>query len=291
MKTAMLMALLTAILSALGDYFGGLEGFTTMFLISIAMNFMAYWNSDKMVLSQYKAIPVDEKSAPGLYGTVKKLATRAGLPMPKVYVIKSNVPNAFATGRNPEHAAVAVNTALADMLTQEELEGVLSHELTHIKNRDILISTVAATMAGMIATVAKFGMFFGGGRDSEGNSRNPIVSILIMILAPLAAAVIQMAVSRSREYKADQGGGEISGNPDALADALLKIEAYAKRATMPHATEATAHMFIINPFAGVNVKSLFSTHPATSERVQLLREQGRKMRGNIVSDRQKVVKG
>ncbi|MCQ2381127.1 MAG: zinc metalloprotease HtpX [Acidaminococcaceae bacterium] len=242
MRTAILMALLTALLSLLGDYFGGLQGFQTMLIISIVMNLIVYWNSDKMVLSQYHAIQVDEKTAPGLYGTVKKLATKAKLPMPKVYIIKSNVPNAFATGRNPEHAAVAVNTALAEMLTQEELEGVLSHELTHVKNRDILISTVAATMAGMITMIARWGMFFGGGRDENGNSRNPIVGILVMILAPLAAALIQMAVSRSREYKADEGGGQISGNPDALADALEKIDAYAKHIPMQGATEATAHM-------------------------------------------------
>lgn len=280
MRTAILMALLTALLSLLGDYFGGLQGFQTMLIISIVMNLIVYWNSDKMVLSQYHAIQVDEKTAPGLYGTVKKLATKAKLPMPKVYIIKSNVPNAFATGRNPEHAAVAVNTALAEMLTQEELEGVLSHELTHVKNRDILISTVAATMAGMITMIARWGMFFGGGRDENGNSRNPIVGILVMILAPLAAALIQMAVSRSREYKADEGGGQISGNPDALADALEKIDAYAKHIPMQGATEATAHMFIINPLKGSDIKSLFSTHPSTEERVKLLREQGRKMRGN-----------
>ncbi|MBQ0066665.1 MAG: zinc metalloprotease HtpX [Phascolarctobacterium sp.] len=280
MRTAILMALLTALLSLLGDYFGGLQGFQTMLIISIVMNLIVYWNSDKMVLSQYHAIQVDEKTAPGLYGTVKKLATKAKLPMPKVYIIKSNVPNAFATGRNPEHAAVAVNTALAEMLTQEELEGVLSHELTHVKNRDILISTVAATMAGMITMIARWGMFFGGGRDENGNSRNPIVGILVMILAPLAAALIQMAVSRSREYKADEGGGQISGNPDALADALEKIDAYAKHIPMQGATEATAHMFIINPLKGSDIKSLFSTHPSTEERVKLLREQGRKTRGN-----------
>ena len=279
MKTALLMALLTALLSLIGDYFGGLEGFTTMFVISVAMNLFVYWNCDKMVLSQYHAIKVDEKTAPGLYGTVKKLATRAGLPMPGVYIVNDSTPNAFATGRNPEHAVVCVNKGLAEMLSQEEMEGVLSHELTHIKNRDILISTVAATMAGMIATVARWGMFFGGGRDEDGNSRNPIFGILIMILAPLAAGLIQMAISRSREYKADEGGGNICGNPNALADALLKIEAYARNAVRPmaYATESTAHMFIINPFSGKDLKNLFSTHPATAERVKLLREQARRM--------------
>lgn len=282
MRTAMLMALLTAILSLLGDYFGGLQGFQTMLIFSVIMNFVTYWFCDKMVLMQFNAVEVDEKTAPQLYGTVKKLVNRAKLPMPKVYIIKSDVPNAFATGRNPEHAVVAVNSPLARMLTQEELEGVLAHELTHVKNRDILISTIAATMAGMITMVARWGAFFGGGRDENGNSRSPIVAILIMILAPLAAGLIQMAVSRSREYKADEGGGIISGNPDALADALLKIENYAKQAQRPMqgASETTAHMFIINPFSGKDLKSLFSTHPSTEERVKLLREQGKRMRGN-----------
>ncbi|MCQ2362840.1 MAG: zinc metalloprotease HtpX [Acidaminococcaceae bacterium] len=278
MRTALLMALMTGILSGLGNYFGGLQGFQTMLIFSVGMNLLVYWNCDKMVLAQYHAIQVDEKTAPGLYGTVKKLATRAGLPMPRVYIVNSDVPNAFATGRNPEHAVVCVNRGLANMLNQEELEGVLSHELTHVKNRDILISTVAATMAGMITTVARWGMFFGGGRDENGNSRNPIVSILIMVLAPIAAALVQMGISRSREYLADEGGGNISGNPNALADALLKIESYAKNARpMAYATENTAHMFIINPFAGVNMKTLFSTHPATADRVKRLREQAAKM--------------
>lgn len=279
MRTVLLMALMTGVLSALGNYFGGLQGFQTMLIFSILMNVLVYWNCDKIVLAQFHAIQVDEKTAPGLYGMVKKLATRAGLPMPKVYIVKDDTPNAFATGRNPEHAVVCVNSGLSKMLSPEEMEGVLAHELTHVKNRDILISTVAATMAGMITMVARWGMFFGGGRDENGESRNPIVSILIMILAPIAAALIQMAISRSREYKADEGGGEICGNPNALADALLKIESYAKQlGPMPYATENTAHMFIINPFCGVNLKSLFSTHPVTAERVKRLREQASKMR-------------
>ena len=271
------MALMTALLMLLGDFFGGLRGMTVMLFVGVAMNFFAYWNSDKMVLAHYDAQQVDSNSAPELYGIVEKLAKKANIPMPKVYIINSPVPNAFATGRNPEHAAVAVNTALADMLTKEELAGVLGHELSHIMHRDILVSTIAASMAGAISTIAQWGMFFGGGRDEDGESRNPIASILVMILAPLAAMLIQMAVSRSREYMADKSGGELCGNPNALADALLKIEAYAERRVMPGATEATAHMFIINPFAGVDAKQLFSTHPATEERVQLLREQARKM--------------
>ena len=278
MKTAMLMALMTMLLMAIGDYFGGLQGMTIMLFFGVAMNFFTYWNSDKMVLAHYNAQEVDARTAPRLYAIVKRLADRAKLPMPKVYVIDSPVPNAFATGRNPEHAAVAVNTALADLLDEDELAGVLAHELSHVKHRDILISTVAASMAGAISTIAQWGMFLGGGRDENGESRNPIATILVMILAPLAAALIQMAVSRSREYMADKSGGELCGNPNALADALLKIEAFARRRVMPDATEATAHMFIINPFSGVNMKQLFSTHPPTEERVRLLREQARAMR-------------
>ena len=278
MKTAMLMALMTMLLMAIGDYFGGLQGMTIMLFFGVAMNFFTYWNSDKMVLAHYNAQEVDARTAPRLYAIVKRLADRAKLPMPKVYIIDSPVPNAFATGRNPEHAAVAVNTALADLLDEDELAGVLAHELSHVKHRDILISTVAASMAGAISTIAQWGMFLGGGRDENGESRNPFATILVMILAPLAAALIQMAVSRSREYMADKSGGELCGDPNALADALLKIEAFARRRVMPGATEATAHVFIINPFSGVNMRQLFSTHPPTEERVRLLREQARAMR-------------
>ena len=278
MRTAMLMALMTMLLMAIGDYFGGLQGMTIMLVFGVAMNFFTYWNSDKMVLAHYNAQEVDARTAPRLYAIVKRLADRAKLPMPKVYIIDSPVPNAFATGRNPEHAAVAVNTALADLLDEDELAGVLAHELSHVKHRDILISTVAASMAGAISTIAQWGMFLGGGRDENGESRNPFATILVMILAPLAAALIQMAVSRSREYMADKSGGELCGDPNALADALLKIEAFARRRVMPGATEATAHMFIINPFSGVNMRQLFSTHPPTEERVRLLREQARAMR-------------
>ena len=278
MKTAMLMALMTMLLMAIGDYFGGLQGMTIMLFFGVAMNFFTYWNSDKMVLAHYNAQEVDARTAPRLYAIVKRLADRAKLPMPKVYIIDSPVPNAFATGRNPEHAAVAVNTALADLLDEDELAGVLAHELSHVKHRDILISTVAASMAGAISTIAQWGMFLGGGRDENGESRNPFATILVMILAPLAAALIQMAVSRSREYMADKSGGELCGDPNALAESLLKIEAFARRRVMPGATEATAHMFIINPFSGVNMRQLFSTHPPTEERVRLLREQARAMR-------------
>lgn len=278
MKTAFLMALMTALLMLIGDFFGGLKGMTVMLLVSVGMNFFAYWNSDKMVLAHYNAQQVDERTAPELYGIVKKLADKAGLPMPKVYIIDSPIPNAFATGRDPEHAAVAVNSSLVDLLDRDEIEGVLAHELSHVKNRDILVSTIAATMASAISTIAQWGMFFGGGRDEDGESRNPIASILVMILAPLAAMLIQMAVSRSREYMADKSGGEMCGNPDALADALLKLEAYSRRGVMPNATEATAHMFIVNPFSAANMQKMFSTHPSTEERVMLLRQQAQEMR-------------
>lgn len=278
MKTAFLMALMTALLMLIGDFFGGIKGMTFMLLVSIGMNFFAYWNSDKMVLAHYNAQQVDERTAPELYGLVAKLAKKANLPMPKVYIIDSPIPNAFATGRDPEHAAVAVNSSLVDLLSRDEIEGVLAHELSHVKNRDILVSTIAATMAGAISTIAQWGMFLGGGRDEDGESRNPIASILVMLLAPLAAMLIQMAVSRSREYMADKSGGEICGNPDALADALLKLEAYSRRGVMPAATEATAHMFIVNPFTAADVQKMFSTHPSTEERVRLLRQQAQEMR-------------
>lgn len=277
MKTAFLMALMTALLMLIGDFFGGLQGMTLMLIVSIGMNFFAYWNSDKMVLAHYNAQQVDKNTAPELYKMVENLAAKAKLPMPKLYIIDSPIPNAFATGRDPEHAAVAVNSALVDLLDKDEIEGVLAHELSHVKNRDILVSTIAASMAGAISTIAQWGMFFGGSRDDEENS-NPIAGILVMILAPLAAMLIQMAVSRSREYMADRSGGEMSGNPDALADALLKLEAYARRGVMPKATEATAHMFIVNPFTAAKVQKMFSTHPSTEERVALLRQQAQEMR-------------
>ena len=276
MRTAFLMTLLTLLLVMVGDFAGGQEGMMIMLVFSLGMNFFAYWNSDKMVLSQYKAHQVDENSAPALYGIVKRLAQRANLPMPKVYIIDDQVPNAFATGRNPEHAAVAVTTALMNYLSPKEIEGVLGHEMTHVKNRDILISTVAASLAGVITTVSRFALWFGGSRDR--NNNNPIAAILLLILAPIAAALIQMAVSRSREYKADEGGGELCGNPNYLADALEKISQYSTRRTMRNATEATAHMFIMCPFSAKDMQKLFSTHPSTEERVALLRRQAEEMK-------------
>ena len=277
MRTAFLMTLMTLLLVMVGDFAGGQQGMMIMLVFSLAMNFFTYWNSDKMVLSQYKAHQVDENSAPALYGIVKRLAERANLPMPKVYIIDDQVPNAFATGRNPEHAAVAVTTALMNYLSPKEIEGVLGHEMTHVKNRDILISTVAASLAGVITTVSRFALWFGGGSRDRNNS-NPIASILLLILAPIAAALIQMAVSRSREYKADEGGGALCGNPNYLADALEKISQYSTRRTMRNATEATAHMFIMCPFSAKDMQKLFSTHPSTEERVALLRRQAEEMR-------------
>lgn len=270
------MTLLTVLLVLVGDYIGGGQGMVFMLILSVAMNFFSYWYSDKMVLAQYRARAVDENSAPALYGIVKRLAERAGLPMPKVYIIDDQVPNAFATGRNPEHAAVAVTTGLMNYLSPKEIEGVLGHEMTHVRNRDILIGSVAATMAGLITTITRFAFWFGGGRDNE--DRNPVAAILLLVLAPIAAAIIQLAVSRSREYKADEGGGRLCGNPDYLADALEKISGVSTRRSMAHATEATAHMFIVCPFSKRDMSTLFSTHPATSERIQLLRKQAAEMR-------------
>ncbi len=270
------MTLLTVLLVLVGDYIGGGQGMVFMLILSVAMNFFSYWYSDKMVLAQYRARAVDENSAPALYGIVKRLAERAGLPMPKVYIIDDQVPNAFATGRNPEHAAVAVTTGLMNYLSPKEIEGVLGHEMTHVRNRDILIGSVVATMAGLITTITRFAFWFGGGRDNE--DRNPVAAILLLVLAPIAAAIIQLAVSRSREYKADEGGGRLCGNPDYLADALEKISGVSTRRSMAHATEATAHMFIVCPFSKRDMSTLFSTHPATSERIQLLRKQAAEMR-------------
>ena len=271
MRTAFLMTALTVLLVLVGDYFGGARGMMMMLIISLAMNLFSYWNSDKLVLAQYNAKQVDEKSAPALYKMVQRLAERGNLPMPKVYIIDSPVPNAFATGRNPEHAAVAVTTALANALDKDEIEGVLAHELSHVKHGDILIGTIAASMAGIITTLSHWGMFFGGGDRDRNSSSSAIVGLAMMILAPLAAGIIQMA---------DKSGGELSGNPDALADALLKIESYAKNRTMPGATENTAHMFIICPFSAKDMQQLFSTHPSTADRVARLRAQAKAMRSS-----------
>ena len=282
-KTTMLMALLMALMVALGGAFAGHTGMTVMLIIALGMNFFSYWFSDRMVLSMYNAQEVDRQSAPELYGLVEKLAGRAQLPMPRVYIINEDAPNAFATGRNPSNAAVAVTTGLMRALDYNEISGVLGHELAHVKHRDILISTIAATMATVIsyaASIAQWAAIFGGGRSSDDDRGGIIGLIVTAIIAPIAAALIQMAISRSREYSADEGGAEICGNPNYLAAALEKIEYYALHgAPLPEATPATAHMCIINPLTGrdISFKSLFSTHPDTQERIARLREQAQRM--------------
>ena len=283
LKTTMLMALLMALMVALGGIFAGHTGMTVMLIIALGMNFFSYWFSDRMVLSMYNAQEVDRSSAPELYGLVEKLAGRAELPMPRVYIINEDAPNAFATGRNPSNAAVAVTTGLMRALDYNEISGVLGHELAHVKHRDILISTIAATMATVIsyaASIAQWAAIFGGGRSSDDDRGGIIGLIATAIIAPIAAALIQMAISRSREYSADEGGAEICGNPNYLASALEKIEYYALHgAPLPEATPATAHMCIINPLTGrdISFKSLFSTHPDTQERIARLREQAQRM--------------
>jgi heat shock protein HtpX len=271
MKTAILMAAITALFMAIGSLLGGRSGMMLALAIALGMNFFSYWFSDKLVLRMYNAREVDATSAPQFYTMVQELAQRAGLPMPKVYLIDEQAPNAFATGRNPQHAAVAATTGIIRVLTERELRGVMAHELAHVKHRDILISTVSATMAGAISMLANFAMFFGG-RNSEGRSTNPIVGLLVMILAPLAASLIQMAISRAREFEADRGGAEISGDPRALASALEKIHAYARGIPMAAAERhpETAQMMIMNPLRAGGLRGLFSTHPATEERVERL---------------------
>ena len=282
-KTTMLMALLMGLMVALGGAFAGHTGMTVMLVIALGMNFFSYWFSDRMVLSMYNAQEVDRQSAPELYGLVEKLAGRAQLPMPRVYIINEDAPNAFATGRNPSNAAVAVTTGLMRALDYNEISGVLGHELAHVKHRDILISTIAATMATVIsyaASIAQWAAIFGGGRSSDDDRGGIIGLIATAIIAPIAAALIQMAISRSREYSADEGGAEICGNPNYLASALEKIEYYAVHgAPLAEATPATAHMCIINPLTGrdISFKSLFSTHPDTQERIARLRAQAQRM--------------
>ncbi len=271
MKTAVLMAAITALFMALGSILGGQQGMMIALVVALGMNFFSYWFSDKMVLKMYNAQEVDETSAPQFYRMVRELAQRAQLPCPKVYLINEDAPNAFATGRNPEHAAVAATTGILQVLSERELRGVMAHELAHVKHRDILISTVSATMAGAISMLANFAMFFGG-RSSEGRPANPVVGMLVMLLAPLAASLIQMAISRAREFEADRGGAEISGDPQALASALQKIQRYAQGIPMQAAERhpETAQMMIMNPLSGGGLRGLFSTHPATEERVAKL---------------------
>lgn len=271
-KTFMLMAAITALFVLIGRLIGGQTGMLFALAMAFAMNFFSYWYSDKMVLKMYNAQEVDETTAPVFYNMVKELAAKAELPMPKVYLIQEDAPNAFATGRNPEHAAVAATTGIVAALTHRELRGVMAHELAHVKHRDILTSTIAATMAGAISSLANFAMFFGG-RDNE-DRPNIFAQIAVMMLAPLAASLIQMSISRAREFEADRGGAEISGDPLALASALDKIQRYSQGIPFNAAEShpATAQMMIINPLFGGGISKMFSTHPATEERVARLQE-------------------
>jgi heat shock protein HtpX len=272
LKTAVLMAAITALFMALGAMLGGQQGMVLALAVALAMNFFSYWYSDKLVLKMYNAQEVDATSAPHFYRMVQELSQRAGLPMPRVYLIEENAPNAFATGRNPENAAVAATTGILRLLSEREIRGVMAHELAHVKHRDILISTISATMAGAIGMLANFAMLFGG-RDEEGRPVNPIAGLLVAMLAPVAAGLIQMAISRAREFEADRGGAEISGDPAALASALQKIHRYAHGGIPLEAAErnpATAQMMIMNPLSGGGLRGLFSTHPSTEERVARL---------------------
>ena len=274
-KTGLLLAVLTAMLVLLGGAIGGQQGMMIAFFLALAMNFVSYWFSDKIVLAAYGARPIDEATAPRLYAIVHRLATRADIPMPRVYLIPSETPNAFATGRNPQHAVVAVTEGIMRILDEEELEGVLAHELSHVKNRDVLISTVAATLAGAItylAHMAQWAAMFGGrSRDDDEGGSNPIAMILLAILAPIAAMLVQMAVSRSREFQADATGARVAGRPWGLAKALEKLQMANQAMPMANATPATAHLFIVNPLSGQTLMRLFSTHPPLEERIARLR--------------------
>jgi heat shock protein HtpX len=274
-KTALLLMILTAMLVLIGGAFGGQQGMLIAFMLALVMNFFSYWFSDRIVLAMYRAQPVTEAQAPGLHAIVRRLATRASIPMPRVYLIPTDTPNAFATGRNPQHAAVAVTEGIMRILDDEELEGVLAHELSHVTNRDVLISTVAATLAGAVtylAHMAQWAAMFGGGRsseDDEGGS-NPFALILMAVLAPIAAMLVQMAVSRAREYQADASGAKLAGRSWGLAKALEKLQ-MAQQVVPMEANPATAHLFIVNPLSGRALMNLFSTHPPIEERIARLR--------------------
>lgn len=267
-KTTFLLLALTLLLMFIGGALGGRNGMLTALVISAITNFVAYFYSDKIALATYRAQAVTREQLPRVYQVVERLSQKIGIPMPKIYVIPTDSPNAFATGRNPQHASVAVTEGILRLLNDEELEGVLAHELGHVHNRDILISSIAATVAGAITFMARFGIFFGAG-DRDERRGGGIGALLMLILAPIAAMLIQLAVSRSREYQADESGARFTGNPYALASALGKIDAYSKRLPLP-ATPSTAHLFIIQPFLGMNLGSLFSTHPPVAKRIERL---------------------
>jgi heat shock protein HtpX len=273
-RTAMLLAGMTALFMGVGYLMGGASGAMVALVVAAGMNLFAYWNSDRAVLSMHGAQPVDARNAPDLYRMVGELAQRAQLPMPKIYIMDNPQPNAFATGRNPDNAAVAVTTSLMQQLSREELAGVVAHELAHIKHHDTLLMTITATIAGAISMIAQFGMFFGGNRNSNSNSPGIIGQLALMILAPLAAMLVQMAISRTREYAADDTGAKICGNPLWLASALAKIDNAAHQIPNEDAerSPATAHMFIINPLSGRAMDNLFTTHPATTNRIAALQQ-------------------
>jgi heat shock protein HtpX len=267
-KTALLLTAMTLLLMFIGRAFGGQNGMLLALGIAAVTNFVAYFFSDKIALATYRAQPVTREQLPRAYEVVERLTQKIGIPMPKLYVIPTDSPNAFATGRNPQHASVAMTQGILQLLNDEELEGVLAHELGHVNNRDILISSIAATIAGAVTYLARFGMFFGGG-DRDDRRGGGIGALLMLILAPFAAMLIQLAVSRSREYQADATGAHFTGNPYALASALSKLDAYSKRVPMA-ATPSTAHLFIIQPLLGMNFGSLFSTHPPIAKRIERL---------------------
>ncbi len=271
-KTAFLLTALTLLLMFIGRYFGGQNGMLLALLFAAVMNFVSYFYSDKIALAMYRAQPVTREQLPRAYQIVERLTQRTGLPMPKIFVIPIDSPNAFATGRNPAHASVAVTQGILDLLNDEELEGVLAHELGHVRNRDILISSIAATVAGavtLLAQMGKWAMIFGGMERDDRDRGGGIAALLMLILAPIAATLIQLAVSRSREYEADSTGAHLTGNPYALASALSKLDAYSKRVPMV-ATPSTAHLFIVQPLLGMNFGSLFSTHPPIAKRIERL---------------------
>jgi heat shock protein HtpX len=272
-KTAFLLTALTLLLMFVGRVFGGQNGMLIALIFAAVLNFVSYFYSDKIALAMYRAKPVTREALPRVYQVVERLTQKIGIPMPKIFVIPTDSPNAFATGRNPNHASVAVTQGILGLLNDEELEGVLAHELGHVRNRDILISSIAATVAGAItylAQIARWGMIFGGyERDRESRGGGGFGALLMLLLAPVAAALIQLAVSRSREYQADETGAHFTGNPYALASALAKLDAYSKRLPL-QATPSTAHLFIVQPFLGMSMASLFSTHPPIAKRIERL---------------------